>query len=148
MLWGRGPKIAWLGGILAGRWGAIVADFRRFYGLSARAVIFGPDAYDLAEVLFLVEGLEHYGGALAAALNPHAGWGHEAELLATNAELIAHLCAIAGKAWLKDYTPPKLTIRRPWEDGDAGRATMSTREEFATFLAGAGKVRVSKPRTS
>lgn len=99
----------------------------------------------LAELGSLVFALEHYGGALAHVLDP-TPYVFADDVAATTAELLAHLAAIVGKAWLKSYQPPKLKIARPWEPDERGPAKMSTREEFKSFLGGVGTVRLSKPK--
>lgn len=145
-LWGRRPKITRLGAELAHHFGAVEADFRRFYGLRLRDVAFGPDALSVPELANLVEALYTYGGALAHA-GDVAPYSFADDVAATGVELLAHLAGITGKAWLKDYEPPKLKLRRPWEPESSTRARMSTREELKSFLGGAGTVRVSRPRS-
>lgn len=116
-----------LAGTVEGYWNAWEADLRAVYGLDARAVCWGPDAWGCRRLVALLHGLGP-SSALQRALTGHH-WTDETSLLALVAD---RLGVMAAGMQYQEQVPP---VPRP----DALTPTPpppASPDEVVSFFAG------------
>lgn len=129
--------------IVDAHFGALEADFQRYYNLDLRRALWGEAAIGARRLINLIEWLPPE-SALARSCDPlyaGTGWDNKTELLATIAELVdqhSRMFFIANSK--KGTHPPKpIKIPRPGQRQE-GRKTMDSVQAMNTIWAAGAQV--------